>query len=48
MSEEEKVELVEQRLWSLVAYLQSLSRGSGFFHFLFVEDPNATPQRRAP
>jgi len=48
MSEDDKAELVGLRLWSLVAYLQSLSRGRSFFHFLFVEDPNATPQRRAP
>lgn len=47
MSEEEQSELVERRLWSLVAYLQSLSRGRGLFYRLFVENPNVTPPRRA-
>ena len=46
MSEEESSALVEHRLWSLVEYLQSLSRPRSLFYRLFVEDPNATRPRR--
>jgi mono/diheme cytochrome c family protein len=46
MSEEGQGELVERRLWSLVAYLQSLSRSRSLFYRLFVEDVNATPPGR--
>lgn len=43
-----RTELVERRLWSLVAYLESLTRPRGILHWLFTEDPNATPPRRSP
>jgi hypothetical protein len=44
----EKVELVDRRLWSLVGYLQSRSRGPSLLYHLFVEIPSVAPQRRAP
>ena len=46
MTDEEEHELVERRLWSLVAYVQSLTRGRSAWYRLFVEDPNATAPRR--
>ena len=47
MSEEQQAAVVEHRLWSLVAYLETLSRGRSLFYRLFVENPNVTPPRRA-
>lgn len=48
LSAQEHERLVERRLWSLVAYVQSLSRPRSLFYRLFVEDPNVTPPRRTP
>ena len=45
MSESKLTEMAERRLWSLVAYLQSLARPRDLFYRLFVEDPNMTPAR---
>ncbi len=41
----ERDAIAERRLWSLVAYLQSLARSRDLFYRLFVEDPNMTPAR---
>lgn len=46
LSDEQRRELAERRLWSLVAYVQSLSRSRGLFYRLFQEDPNLTRPRR--
>ena len=45
MGESDLNEIAERRLWSLVAYLQSLARPRDLFYRLFVEDPNMTPAR---
>lgn len=45
MAPSERDAIAERRLWSLVAYLQSLARPRDLFFRLFVEDPNLTPAR---
>lgn len=47
MTPSEHKAIAEQRLWSLVAYLQSLARPRDLFFRLFVEDPNLTASRRS-
>lgn len=39
MSEEALELLVQERLWAVVYYVQSLARGKDFGYWLFVENP---------
>lgn len=43
MAPSERDAIAERRLWSLVVYLQSLTRPRDLFFRLFVENPNLTP-----
>ena len=47
MAPPERDAIAERRLWSLVAYLQSLARPRDFFFRLFVENPNLTPAQES-
>ena len=47
MESSELEAIAERRLWSLVAYLQSLTRPRDLFFRLFVEDPNVTANRES-
>lgn len=42
MTDEQREALAEQRRWSLVYYLQSLSRKGGLFYTLFIENTDET------
>ena len=46
LSAQEREDLADRRLWSLVAYLRSLPRGRGLLYRLFAADPNVTPSRQ--